>query len=212
MDSFGSLLSFVRVRHLAVLLQPQRERAVLDLHVPQQDERARARGAQRLHPDGVLFAEAQQLVEVRLAVGVLHDVDDGPVEPHLHEHHAPRREVDRVVPELCPRQPRDERGVGIEQPHVGEDDARQQRSPDFTDVDGSGDHAFRGRARDLGEQRPARARADQRIEGAEQAGEEADQRPERDTQRAANHLERLSHRELEDNFLPERLAGPQGWI
>ena len=108
-----------------MLLQPQRERAVLDLDVAQQDERAGARRAQRLHRDGVLLAKPQQLVEVCLAVGVLHDIDDGPVEPHLHEHHAPRREVDRVVRELCPRQPRDERGVGIEQPHVGEDDARQ---------------------------------------------------------------------------------------
>ena len=119
-------LFYVGTRHLAVFLQTQGERAILDLHIAQQDERSRAGWAQRFDRHRVLFTETQQLVEVCSAVGVLHDVDDGPVQAHFQEDHAARREVDRVVPELRPGQPCDERRVGIEQTDIGEHHPGQQ--------------------------------------------------------------------------------------
>ena len=204
----GVLDLFVGAVDFTVLLQPQRQRPVHDLHVAQQDQRARSRGAQRSHGDGVFLTEPQQFVEIGPAIRVLDDVDDGAVEPHLHEHHAARREVDRVVPQLGAGQPGNERRIGIEQAHIGEHDACEQRPPDLADFDRAVYRAFDHGAGHACEQRAARARADERVERAEETGEQSDQRPERDTQRAA-HLERLPDGELNDDLLPKGLLGPQ---
>ena len=93
-------------------LQPQRHGAVLDLHVPKQNQRrwpVRSR---------VRAAQAEQLLEVEPTGLVLDDVDDRLAQRELEQHHAPRHEVERIVAELRPRQPGDERRVGVEQPHV----------------------------------------------------------------------------------------------
>src|SRR5213596_304114 len=207
----GVLDLFVGAVDFTVLLQPQRQRPVHDLHVAQQDQRARSRRAQRSHGDGVFLTEPQQFVEIGPAIRVLDDVDDGAVEPYLHEHYAARREVDRVVAQLGAGQPGDERRIGIEQAHIGEHDAGEQRPADLAHFDRAVYRAFDHGAGHAREHRAARSRADERVERAEETGEQSDQRPERDTQVAA-HLERLSHGELDHDFLPERLGGSQGRV
>ena len=93
-------------------LQPQRHGAVLDLHVPKQNQRRWPVGSR------VRAAQAEQLLEVEPTGLVLDDVDDRLAQRELEQHHAPRHEVERIVAELRPRQPGDERRVGVEQPHV----------------------------------------------------------------------------------------------
>jgi len=60
------------------------------------------------------------------------------VECHLEQHHPTRDEIDRVVAQLYPRQRRDERGVGVEEFHVREDDAGNERAADVADLDRPG--------------------------------------------------------------------------
>ena len=117
---------------------------------------------------------------------MLDDVDHRPVEPHFHEDNAAGREIDEVITELGMRQPGHEGRIRIPHADVAEHNTGQQRPAHFADLNRAGHGILHRRARDAGEQRPARLRADQGVEGAEEAGEQSDQRPEGDAQRAAH--------------------------
>ena len=81
-------------------------------------------------------------------------------EPHFHEDHAPSSEVDRVVAQLGARQPGDERRIGIEQPHVREHHAGEQRSAHLAHLDRAVDGAFDHRTGHAREQRVRPGRAE----------------------------------------------------
>ena len=147
----GILDLLIRARDLPVLLQAQRERPVVDLHVPQQNQGARTRGPKRPGLHRVLDVQLQQLGEIRRAARVLHDVDHRLIEMHLQEHDASGREVDEVVAELGARQPGDQRRIGIDEANIGEDDSREQRAADLTHRDRARDAMLDGAGGDTGE-------------------------------------------------------------
>src|SRR6059036_1679758 len=74
------------------------------------------------------------------------------------------------------------KSIGVEQPDVGQHDTRQQRPADLAHLDRSPDRVRDGGTGNPGEQRAAGMGADEGVERAEEAGEQADQRPERDAQ------------------------------
>src|SRR2546430_704811 len=162
-------------------LQSQRHTAVGDPDVPQQDERRRPVLA-RIRP-----AQAQQLLDVEAPARVLHDVDHGPAQVELEQHHPSRGEVERVVGHVGAGQPGNQRAVRVEQPYVRKRQAREQRAADVADLDRAREHLLQGAGRDAREQPPPRVRAHERGQRTQEGGERPREHPQRDPKRAADH-------------------------
>ena len=164
-------------------LEPQRHRPVLDPYVSEQDQRRRPVGAR----PGVGAAQPEQLLDVEPPVAVLHDVDHGLPQGELEQHHAAGGEVEWVVCQVGPRQPRDEGRVGVEQADPGERHAGEERPAHVAHFDRPREHVRQGALGHARQQPPPGARADERRERAEEAGEQPDDHPQRDPERAADH-------------------------
>ena len=107
-------------------LQAQRDAAVRDAHIAEQDERGRTAG-----PLVVLRgrrADAQQLLDVEPAVAVLYEIDHRPVQLELEQHDPAGGKVEGVVADVGLRQEGDQGGVRVEQPHVVEGDPSEERA------------------------------------------------------------------------------------
>ena len=134
-------------------LEPQRDAAVADVDVAQQDERrwpmlARVRSTQ-----------PQELLDVQPPARVLYDVDHRAAQVELEQHHPPRREIERVVAHVRPGQPGDERGVCVEQANLREGETGEQGAPHVADLDRAREHLVQGPRRHAREQRASSVRA-----------------------------------------------------
>src|SRR3989449_4518484 len=88
-------------------LEPQRDGAVVDAHIAEQDQRGGAMGAGG-GAAGVRGppAQPQQLLDVQPPARVLHDVDHRLPQLELEQHHPPGCEVERIVAHVGARQDR----------------------------------------------------------------------------------------------------------
>ena len=169
-------------------LEPQRDGAVVDAHIAEQDQRGGAMGAGG-GAAGVQGppAQPQQLLDVQPPARVLHDVDHRLSQLQLEQHHPPGREVERIVRHVGARQPSDERRVRIEQPHLGKRHSGEERAVDVSHLDRAREHASQRVLGHSRHQRPARGRAHERGQRAQEAGEQTDHGPKRDAEGAAHH-------------------------
>src|SRR2546422_10935557 len=137
-----------------------------------------------LFPYTTLF---RSLLDVQPPARVLHDVDHRLSQLELEQHHPPSREVERIVAHVGARQPGDERRVRIEQPHLGKRHAGEERAVDVSHLDRAREHASQRVLGHSRHQRPARAGAHERGQRAQEAGEQTNHGPKRDTEGAAHH-------------------------
>ena len=168
-------------RWLAGLLQSQRDGALLDAHVAEQDQGC---GPVRT---GAGAPEPQELFNVETAPGVLDDVDRRLAQLELEEEHAAGREVERIVARVHTRERGHQRCVRVEQLDVPQRDAREEGPPDVPDLDRAVHHLAQLARRDPAQQAAPGAGADQGAERPEERSEQPRHEPQRRRERVADH-------------------------